>query len=128
MTTAMKPQTSWPFPPADVALAEAAINPSAAELARQDGIQLLYHFDREDPRAGGYTIAYRPSYYAGRKTGKMVDVAVAYCSEGDVFSKKIGRDLAINNFREGMVIQVPALLYGDDYLHTCLRAMFSWDF
>ena len=118
----------WPFTPEKVAAAEATINPTVAELARQDGIQLLYHFDRTDPTTGGYTIAYRPSYYAGRKPGKMVDVAVAYCSEGDIFSKKIGRDLAINNFREGMIVQVPALMYGDDYLHTCLREMFSWDF
>jgi hypothetical protein len=123
----------WPFTPEKVAAAEAyakidEVAPTLAELARQDGIQLLYHFDREYPTAGGYTIAYRPSQgYVGRKHGKMVDVAVAYCSEGDTFSKKIGRDAAIMNFRCGQFIQVPALLYGDDYLHTCLREMFSWD-
>jgi hypothetical protein len=56
----------------------------------------------------------------------MVDVAVAYCSAGDTFSKKIGRELAIANFRAGMFIQVPAMAYGDDELHNCLREMFTW--
>ena len=119
----------WPFTPEKIAEAEATVNPSTAERARQDGIQLLYHFDKEDTKAGGYTIAYRPSQgYVGRRAGKMVDVAVAYCSEGDVFSKKIGREQAIDNFRMGMYVQVPAMLYGEDCLHTCLREMFSWDF
>ena len=101
--------------------------PSIAERAREDNINLLYHFDKEDTKAGGYTIAYRPSAgYVGRKHGKMVDVAVAYCSEGDTFSKKIGREAAIKNFWAGMIIQVPALAYGEDELHNCLREMFSW--
>lgn len=100
---------------------------SIAEQARADGIQLLYHFDRQFPIMGGYTIAYRPSQgYVGRYHGKMVDVAVAYCSEGDVFSKKIGRELAIRNFRQGKYIQVPALAYGEDDLHHALREMFTW--
>lgn len=120
--------TKWPFTPEKVAAAEDTLQPTLAEKARQDGIQLLYHFDREDAKAGGYTIAYRPSQgYIGRKAGKMVDVAVAYCSEGDTFSKKIGRDAAIMNFRCGMFVQVPAMLYGDDELHNCLREMFTWD-
>ena len=131
MTNEITPKTPWPFTPAKIAAAaaEAAVRASTAELAREDGIQLLYHFDQEDTKAGGYTIAYRPSQgYVGRRAGKMVDVAVAYCSEGDTFSKKIGREQAITNFREGMFVQVPAMLYGEDYLHTCLREMFSWDF
>lgn len=129
MTNETYPQTPWPFTPAKIAAAEAAVRASSAELAREDGIQLLYHFDQEDTKAGGYTIAYRPSQgYVGRHPGKMVDVAVAYCSEGDTFSKKIGREAAITNFREGMFVQVPAMLYGEDNLHTCLREMFSWDF
>lgn len=101
---------------------------SIAELARKQDINLLYHFDKEDPRSGGYTIAYRAAPgYVGRKAGKMVEVAVAYCSEGDVFSKKIGRELAIQNFFDGKTICVPAMAYGEDMLHTCLREMFSWD-
>ena len=99
-----------------------------AQRAREENINLLYHFDKNDPRAGGYTIAYRPAPgYVGRKSGKMVDVAVAYCSEGDVFSKKIGRELAIRNFWAGNTVCVPALAYGEDELHNCLREMFSWD-
>jgi hypothetical protein len=138
MTTAMTPvkdHPKWPFTAEKIQAAKAYAriiedaSTSVAETAREDGIQLLYHFDREDPKSGGYTIAYRPSQgYVGRKSGKMVDVAVAYCSEGDTFSKKIGREQAIMNFRAGMFIQVPAMLYGEDYLHTCLREMFTWDF
>lgn len=102
--------------------------PSIAEIARENGIELLYHFNRENPQLGGYTIAYRPSKgYAGRnKFGKMVDVAVSYCSKGDTFSKKIGRELAIDNFNNGRYITVPALAYGEDELHSCLREMFTW--
>jgi hypothetical protein len=123
MTTAMTP---WPFNMPESPVPE--IHVSLAEAAREDGISLLYHFDREDTKAGGYTIAFRPSKnYTGRKFGKMVDVAVSYCSEGDVFSKKIGRDLAISNFLDGKFVTVPALLYGEDALHDCLREMFSWD-
>ena len=125
MTTAMTTKdTKWPLN-VDVAKIELAM--TVAEQAREDSISLLYHFDKDDTKAGGYTVAYRPSQgYVGRKHGKMVDVAVAYCSEGDTFSKKIGREQAIANFREGMFIQVPALLYGDDELHNCLREMFTW--
>jgi hypothetical protein len=73
---------------------------------------------------GGYTIAYRKS--SPYRSGKMVDVAVSYCSEGDTFNKKIGRDLAISNFYDGKFVQVPALAYGEDDLHDCLREMFTW--
>jgi hypothetical protein len=129
MTTEITPTTPWPFTPEKITAAMKTIAPSVAETARMDNISLLYHFDRDYPTAGGYTIAYRPSLgYTGRRHGKMVDVAVAYCSEGDTFSKKIGRTQAIMNFRCGQFVQVPALLYGEDMLHQCLREMFSWDF
>ena len=99
----------------------------AVQLAIKEGINLLYYFNPDYPRDGGYTIAYRESRgYIGRKPGKMVDVAVAYCSEGDTFSKKIGRELAILNFQNHMYVQVPAMMYGKEQLHHCLREMFSW--
>ena len=124
MTTAMTTQEKpWPFANEKV---EVAIK-SIAEKAREENISLLYHFDPDDTKAGGYTIAYRQAPgYVGRNAGKMIEVAVAYCSEGDVFSKKIGRETAIKNFWTGRTITVPAMLYGDDELHNCLREMFTW--
>ena len=118
MTTAMTTEKSrWPLQPQSI-----------AEQARENNINLLYVFDKDNTKSGGYTVAYRPSQgYVGRRHGKMVDVAVAYCSEGDTFSKKIGREQAIENFLNGRFIQVPAMLYGEDELHNCLREMFQWD-
>jgi hypothetical protein len=95
-----------------------------AQQAYDDGIYILYHFNRGDPRAGGYTIAYRKS--TAHKSGYMVDVAVSYCAIGDTFSKKLGHTRAIENMRKGKFISVPALMYGEDELHDCLREMFTW--
>lgn len=115
----------WPFS-INTSITAMTINkaPSLTEVARAEGIQLLYHFDRENPDRGGYTIAFRKS--SPYTSGKMVDVAVAYCSDGDRFDKKIGREIALTNFYDGKVIQVPALAYGEDDLHDCLREMFTW--
>ena len=124
----MSPFNFWPFAPHAKYLVPVPriIKPtmSITEKARAEGIQLLYHFDRENPDYGGYTIAFRKS--SAYKAGKMVDVAVAYCSEGDRFDKKIGRELALQNFYAGKIVQVPALAYGEDVLHDCLREMFTW--
>lgn len=129
MTSAMTSEKSWPFPPEAPKEGEQVVKghiASLAQQAREDGIQLLYHFDRDYPKLGGYTIAYRKS--SPYRSGKMVDVAVSYCSEGDTFDKKVGRALAIQNFYDGKFIQVPALAYGEDYLHSALREMFTWHF
>ena len=123
MTTAMTPNSAWPFP-TETPKEGVAHKLCYVELARIAGIRLLYHFDREKPTTGGYTIAFRKSTY--HKSGKMVDVAVSYCSEGDRFDKKIGREIAIRNLEAGKFIQVPALAYGEDDLHNCLREMFTW--
>lgn len=121
MTSAMTTDNQpWPFKRPEEGLKEVSI----AQRARDDGIQLLYHFDREYPKHGGYTIAYRKS--SPFKSGKMVDVAVSYCSVGDTFDKKVGRALAIQNFYDGKIVQVPALESGEDYLHASLREMFTW--
>ena len=127
----MSPHLFWPFPTASIFTHTEKIkmpieSASLTELARAEGIQLLYHFDRENPDLGGYTVAFRKS--SPYKAGKMVDVAVAYCSEGDRFDKKIGREIALNSFYAGKIIQVPALAYGEDNLHDCLREMFTWHF
>ena len=72
---------------------------------------------------GGVTIAYRhtsPDY-----NGKMVEVAVAYCSPEDKFVKKVGAALAANRFMCGQTITVPA---GRRSVHTTienLRFMFT---
>lgn len=120
----MTTEKQWPFPPVrpeDIPTNVKHV--SIAEIARLDGISLLYCFDRDYPKHGGYTLAYRKSN--GFKSGYMIDVAVSYCSRGDMFDKKIGRSLAITNLNDGKYIQVPALRFGEDYIHQFLREMFS---
>ena len=53
---------------------------------------------------GGFTVAYR-QHLSG--TGKMVDIAVAYCSDKDTYSKRVGRNIAISNIMEERVITLP---------------------
>ncbi len=116
------PQQQFPFPtirPKEKMIEKAK---SLAEQCREDGILLMYVFDRENPVSGGFSIAYRPS--RAYKSTVMVDVAVSYCRPGERFDKKIGRDFALRRFLNGEFIQVPALRYGEDYVHEELRQMF----
>lgn len=95
---------------------------SLAEKCKYDGIQLMYVFNRDNPVTGGFSLAFRPSRVY--KSTTMVDVAVSYCKPGERFNKKIGRDFALRRFLNGEYIQVPALRYGEDYMHEDLRGMF----
>lgn len=95
---------------------------SLAEKCRDDNIMLMYVFDRDEPTTGGFTLAFRPA--RAYKSTKMVDVAVSYCSYGDRFDKKIGRDIALRRFLNNEFISVPALRYGEDSVHDELRRMF----
>ena len=87
-------------------------------------LQVLYIFNKNSTTAGGFTVAYR--YANGYESCKMVELAVSHCSTGDTFSKKIGRDLAIDNFTNGKTIMVPANVYRDrEMMHGYLKNMFA---
>jgi len=72
---------------------------------------------------GGVTIAYRKC--SDTRNSRMVEVAVAYCSPADTFSKKVGYALATKAFLDGRTILVPARSSKEDEsIPHNLRAMF----
>jgi hypothetical protein len=72
---------------------------------------------------GGVTIAYRKC--SDTRNSRMVEVAVAYCSPADAFSKKVGHALATKAFLDGRTILVPARSNKEDEsIPHNLRAMF----
>jgi hypothetical protein len=78
--------------------------------ARLLKIGTVHIFDTDNPK-GGLTVAFRKmSQY---KSGKMVECAVATCSDEDAFSKKIGTTRALENFFDGNTIELPLLAYYD---------------
>ena len=123
----MSLQSLWPFHvPTGRSMFITKLPPveytSLTERARAEDINLMYVFNTEKPKNGGFTIAYR--ICSTFRNAKMVEVAVAYCAYGDTFEKKIGRELALNNFYAGRTIDVPARMNGDDDMHKYLRCMF----
>lgn len=74
---------------------------------------------------GGVTMAYRKAN--DFKNCRMVEVAVAYCSPADIFSKKVGTANARSNFLDGRTIMVPARdpAAGDESIPVILKAMFT---
>jgi hypothetical protein len=124
----MKTQnTPWPFPhqKPEVSTTTSKGILTMAQLAASHGVEIFYCFNRSDPKSGGFTVAWRKSN--AFKSGKMVDLAVSYCSRGDMFSKDIGRAKALQNFLAGRTITVPAYEYGRDFVHGYIAGMFSQD-
>lgn len=148
--TTPTPQAAWPFPtgatPTTITLdlettkfpvtakdisvdvifwpdlSEVGLN--TGELARAHGIKIVHYFDQDNLK-GGVTMAYRKS--SDFDNCRMVDVAVAYCSPHDTFSKKVGSEVALYAFLDGQTIQVPARVNGDDNsIPYILRGMFSY--
>lgn len=122
------PELQFPFPTSrpqedDVMQNKPFREMSLAEKCKIDGIQLMYIFDRRYPVTGGFSVAFRPS--RAYKSTTMVDIAISYCRPGERFDKKIGRDFALRRFLNGEYIQVPALRYGEDYVHEEIRNMFQ---
>lgn len=102
---------AWPFPE-DEFLVTQPQQEITGETAREHGIQITHI--RPDQLMEGYedwhfpgaTIAYRPT--TEFNNCRMVEVAVAYCSPHDTFSKKQGTSLATQKFLSGETIKVPA--------------------
>lgn len=121
-------QAAWPFPLGDkptiytqVAKAPAP-NTSKQDFMVANRVRVVHFFDKTDPK-GGVTVAYRKT--SEHNSSNMVEVAVAYCSSKDSFSKKIGTGLALQNFEAGSTILVPARVSGtDDFTIPILEDMF----
>lgn len=95
--------------------------PVSANEAQTVGI-LITHA-RATKGKGGVTIAYRKMNE--HKNCRMVEVATAYCSPQDIFSKKIGTRKALDNFLAGKTIMVPARRKdNDDAIVLTLRNTF----
>lgn len=56
-------------------------------------------------RADGLTVAYKPSV----RNPAVLEISTALCRKGDVFSRKMGTKLAIENFQAGRTVFVPAM-------------------
>lgn len=92
--------------------------------AEQVGVGVVHVYDKTNPK-GGMTVAYRKA--TQYKSGFMVEVAVATCSEKDSFSKKIGTLLALGKFADGETILVPirGLLCNDENIAFNVKYAFE---
>ena len=90
-------------------------------LAQAENIRICHSFEPDE--SGGFTLAYRK--VTPFINCRMVEVAVAYCSPHDVFSKKIGARRALDNFLDGATVLVPARTEGDHSIVWNLRRMFT---
>lgn len=108
----MEHQTSFPFPdpkPQEF-MHTVDYRQHLLEKARVLGVGIVHIFNPDYPK-GGLTVAFRKvSRY---RNGKMVEVAVATCSRQDTFSKKIGTQLALEQFFDERTILLPLLEYND---------------
>lgn len=104
-------------------LAEKEQRASLLVTAKDEGVGLVHIFDRNFPY-GGLSIAFaKVSPY---KSGKMVKVAVATCSNEDAFSKKIGTTRALTSFFSGETISLPLLNGFDERdLNYAVKCAFS---
>lgn len=72
------------------------------DWAKEEDVHIVHtHFDH----TGGYTFAWkRASEFV---KGRMVEVAVSFCSPRDTFCRKIGANNALTNFENGNTILLP---------------------
>jgi hypothetical protein len=110
--------STWPFPSQE----ELGYFENKAIITPQImGINITHCMG--DNGKGGVTIAWRKA--SDTKNARMVEVAVAYCSPSDTFTKKIGKELAMDSFMEGNTVFVPArTCKSDDTIPSNLRDMF----
>lgn len=74
------------------------------ERAKEDGVHFVHIFDK-DHHKGGCTVAWQRANPF--KNCKMINVAVAYCSEEDYFCRKVGAYNVLSNAYNGQFIKVP---------------------
>lgn len=91
--------------------------------AKAEGIGIV-HINPNYLNKGGLTIAFKKCN--DFKSGVMVDVAVAVCSDKDTFSRKIGAQIALEKFWRSETIQLPLLrLYTENDLSYSVKVAFS---
>jgi hypothetical protein len=123
---ALFPQNPWPFATMTTLGTEieqewAAVDAlDTGALAQANNIRICHQFEPDVP--GGFTLAYRK--VTPHNNCRMVEVAVAYCSPHDTFSKKVGARRALDNFLDGATVLVPARTEGDHSSVWNLRRMF----
>jgi hypothetical protein len=96
------------------------------QAAKDDDIHVVHTFDPEYHK-GGFTIAWQRDgdFANGKKRGKMINVAISYCSDEDYFSRKIGARNALTNAYSGRFIQLPIGNFESDTIVNLLRGTFS---
>lgn len=111
----MRITSTWPFP------TQESQGITSVELSPLEKINITHCMGSSGE--GGVTIAWRKT--SDTKNARMVEVAVAYCSPADTFTKKIGKELALDNFYSGQTVLVPARSWkSDDTIPHNLRNMF----
>jgi len=75
---------------------------SLLDFAKEEAVHIVHtHFDPK----GGYTFAWRRTSEFVK--GRMVEVAVSFCSPRDTFCRKIGAYNALTNFDNSNTILLP---------------------
>lgn len=83
----------------------------------------LVHTRDPNSHKGGYSFAWRRCSEFAK--GRMVEVAVTFCSPRDTFCRKLGAVNALSQFEEGCAICVPVGDVDASVIVERLRWMFS---
>jgi hypothetical protein len=89
--------------------------------ANSKGIHIV-HTRNGYGNMGGYTFAWQRT--TDNIRGRMVRVAVSFCSEKDQFNRKVGSWNALSNFIEGKSILLPVGDEDNTIIVENLRAVF----
>lgn len=82
--------------------------PDNVKAGNKNKVKIMHCFDKNSilyPEYNGVTIAYRK--LSPYKNCRVVELAVAYCSQYDQFEKKVGARLAMERFNAGKTIVFP---------------------
>ena len=94
------------------------------EEAKDVGVSIVHIFDEDHP-FGGLTVAFRKCNSVS-KNAVMADVALAYCSPHDNFSRKIGTAHALEKWFDGYTIQMPLFMHEHvDGENALVKSIFS---
>lgn len=91
----------------------------------KEGARVVHFFNKNNPKAGGVTIMYKPilKHSNGRTAGMFAEVAFSYCKAGDTYSRKCGRNIAAMRMDSGESVVLPIYIDGAPVLY--LRSMFD---
>lgn len=113
----------WPFPFFELLGGEYSFDLETSEPITPQELGITFTHCMGANGKGGVTIAWRKTSFT--RNARMVEVAVAYCSPADTYTKKIGKNAAMRNFLEGKTVLVPARTYkSDEFIPDNLRYMF----